>query len=127
MPISYSIDKPNRIAIININGSISADELFHSAADLRSDPNFKNEYARLVCMGNSEIAIPSTQRLQFHKSFAKQFTDRIGNIAIVSTNPVEVANGMIFRSQVHEEHKVMIFSTKKAALEWLRRPIELAV
>lgn len=119
MKQEYNIDQKEKMIYHFISGDCDIDDFENAANKLIGDENFDQQYNILNDLSRCRFKFRHENLDRFVQFFIEQFGSRTGKSAIVVESPVETAVASLFQKRVEETRKIHLFSTYKAAIDWL--------
>ncbi len=121
MDYEYSIDEESGIICQTFAGRCSFENLEAVLVQLCQDPRFDPDYDILTDLHACEFELGLEQVELFAQLFMDMFKESKGKSALLVDSPRETATSMIFQDMVTQARWVEVFSTREAALNWVRR------
>ncbi len=119
MAYSYEIDSPQNTIYLTFSGKVDLPELHELLSEVASNPEINSNRNFLTDLSRAELILTPGEMQGFASAFLEVFEGGTGRSALVLSTPVETALGMLHSENVNQTRQIEIFSTKKAALEWL--------
>ncbi len=120
MAQNYIIDHKEEIIKISFIGENDKGDVMATLLEIIDDSKYKSHYNILTDLSDCSLSFNLTDLTEFSQLFEVKFSDSTGRSAIVINTPRETALAMLHRKNVEKTRKIRVFSTRKAALSWLR-------
>lgn len=118
MPVSYLIDKNQRLVFSRLSGTVTEPEVYEHNRKLRTDPDFNPGFRQLVdCTGLTEILVATgTINAISHDQFFTPGTRR----AFIATSDVAFGLARMFALRAESSGQTIeVFRERRVAEEWL--------
>ena len=119
MPISYVIDKRNRLVLTTAEGRVTLDDVLQSRRQLLSDPDFDPSFSQLgdlSAVTGTDITADEVRIVAENSPFSLT-----GRRALVGESPEIYGLARMFSilRDLHGEREIRVFRTRHEALLWL--------
>lgn len=120
----YKLDiYPDEALVVCVcSGEIEIEELQRASLELANHMDYAGHYDGVVDLKSAKAALTPRQL----QAFCQALVDRNGcrgSWCLISNSPMETAMAMIFAHALRERHPVGVFSTIKAASEYLKKDL----
>jgi hypothetical protein len=118
MPVSYTIDRKNKLVIATATGVLSADDIWQFRREIVRDPDFDPNLSQLGVLSDCDIDLTADEvRILAGTSLFSLHSRR----ALVGTSPEVYGLARMFeivRGLRGDQH-IRVFRTRDEALAWL--------
>lgn len=119
--LEYTIDKEQGISFQKFSGFIRLEDLVAFNKRKMQDPDFREGLHILVDLSESEIGLTNQEIERYTRYLIEKKENYEGTrCAIISGNPKQFVKSFFFKEYASVFGKVEIFSTREAALRWLK-------
>ncbi len=118
MPVTYHIDKINKVVFVNATGDFTAEDIRIHKRGLADDPDFDPHYGVLFDLRSiTEFRLSSPEIKEF--SMSRMFHNRARRAYLVPTKKVHGMIRMFFLRSKIESDVIQIFRDMAEARRWL--------
>ena len=121
MPFSYRIDRPNRLAVIELSGTTTGETLLAAHRAVAADPAWQPGFDRLWDYRRIKVLVLLPDDVAMLKEEMRDERYRAGRSASVVESDLQLSIALLFRAMT-KQWPVNVFGTLDEALTWLREP-----
>ena len=121
MKITYVIAPKEQLLIEQIEGNASLKDFIELTPKVWEDKDYNLNLRALIDIRNAHVKLTTAELGQLSDFLINSGTSAIGELALVVTDPMEVAMSYMFEKQMTYKRDVAVFSTIEEAFFFLNR------
>jgi hypothetical protein len=122
MSLAYTIFPEQRLILERFKGRVTAQEMRQFIEEVWADEAYDKSYNALVDLTEAQLDMKRTDIAAISAFLFMSPDASEGRVAIIASQPIEMALSFLFQSNIAMKNDVAVFSTWESVRDFLRLP-----